>query len=93
MNPSDKITPEHLRRQAYLYIRQSTALQIEHNIESTQRQYHFRDQALALGWTANQVVVIDDDLGQSGAPDRFGGRRKRRSSCFSDFSALPKRHR
>jgi DNA invertase Pin-like site-specific DNA recombinase len=67
MNPSNKITPSHLRRQAYLYIRQSTVLQTEQNIESTQRQYRFREQAVTLGWAAEQIVVIDEDLGQSGA--------------------------
>ena len=67
MNPTDKITAGHLRRKAYLYIRQSTAFQVEQNPESTQRQYRFQDQAVALGWHPDQVVVIDDDLGQSGA--------------------------
>ena len=67
MNPSGKITPSHLRRQAYLYIRQSTVLQTEQNVESTQRQYHFQEQAVALGWSADRIVVIDADLGQSGA--------------------------
>jgi DNA invertase Pin-like site-specific DNA recombinase len=67
MNPSSKVTPSHLRRQAYLYIRQSTVLQTEQNVESTQRQYHFREQAVALGWGTDRIVVIDEDLGQSGA--------------------------
>jgi len=67
MNPTDKITAGHLRRKAYLYIRQSTAFQVEQNPESTRRQYRFQDQAVALGWHPEQVVVIDDDLGQSGA--------------------------
>jgi len=67
MIPTEKITAAHLRRNAYLYIRQSTNFQVEQNPESTQRQYHFQDQAVALGWHADQVVVIDDDLGQSGA--------------------------
>ena len=67
MSPTDKITAGHLRRKAYLYIRQSTAFQVEQNPESTRRQYRFQDQAVALGWHPEQVVVIDDDLGQSGA--------------------------
>ena len=50
MNPTDKITAGHLRRKAYLYIRQSTAFQVEQNPESTRRQYRFQDQAVALGW-------------------------------------------
>jgi DNA invertase Pin-like site-specific DNA recombinase len=77
MIPTEKITAGHLRRNAYLYIRQSTAFQVEQNRESTQRQYGFQDQAIALGWHPDQVVVIDDDLGQSGAEaaDRAGFQR------------------
>src|SRR5262249_56677167 len=67
-----KIATPHLRRKAYLYIRQSTVFQIEQNRESTERQYRFREQAVSLGWHPEQVVVIDDDLGQSAAD--AGGR-------------------
>jgi DNA invertase Pin-like site-specific DNA recombinase len=71
---SPKITPRHLRRQAYLYVRQSTLRQVVENTESTQRQYALRQRAVALGWPIEQVVVIDRDLGQSGASaaDREG---------------------
>ena len=71
---SQKITPRHLRRQAYLYVRQSTLRQVVENTESTQRQYALRQRAVALGWPIEQVVVIDPDLGQSGASaaDREG---------------------
>ena len=71
---SQKITPRHLRRQAYLYIRQSTLRQVVENTESTERQYALRQRAVALGWPIEQVVVIDRDLGQSGASaaDREG---------------------
>jgi DNA invertase Pin-like site-specific DNA recombinase len=71
---SHKITPRHLRRQAYLYIRQSTLRQVVENTESTARQYALRQRAVALGWPIEQVVVIDCDLGQSGASaaDREG---------------------
>src|ERR1700682_5924233 len=71
---SHKITPRHLRRQAYLYIRQSTLRQVVENTESTERQYALRQRAVALGWPIEQVVVIDRDLGQSGASaaDREG---------------------
>jgi DNA invertase Pin-like site-specific DNA recombinase len=67
MSLDDKVTAGHLARKAYLYIRQSTVFQVEQNPESTRRQYRFQDQAVALGWHPDQVVVIDDDLGQSGA--------------------------
>lgn len=59
-----KITPEHLGRGAYVYIRQSTADQLLHNAESRRRQYGLADRAQQLGWTT--VEVIDDDLGRSG---------------------------
>jgi DNA invertase Pin-like site-specific DNA recombinase len=62
-----KITTRHLRRAAYLYVRQSTLRQVFENTESTHRQYALRERALALGWTTEQVVTIDEDLGQSGA--------------------------
>lgn len=68
-----KITPEHLKRQAYLYVRQSTLRQVLENTESTKRQYGLRERALALGWPLDRIVVIDSDLGQSGADsDRIG---------------------
>ena len=60
-----KITPEHLTRAAYIYIRQSTADQLLHNHESRRRQYGLADRARCLGW--QDIVVIDDDLGRSGS--------------------------
>jgi DNA invertase Pin-like site-specific DNA recombinase len=64
---AEKVTADHLRRDAYLYVRQSTLRQVMENTTSTQRQYGLRQRAVALGWPAAQVVVIDDDLGRSGA--------------------------
>ncbi len=77
MNPEgQKVRAEHLRRGAYLYARQSTLRQVLENTESTQRQYALRDQAVALGWPRDRVIVIDSDLGQSGADsDRAGFQR------------------
>lgn len=70
---SQKVTSAHLQRNAYLYIRQSTLRQVLENTESTQRQYALRQTAVTLGWPAEQIVVIDRDLGQSGAStDREG---------------------
>ena len=60
-----KITPEHLARAAFVYVRQSTADQVLNNHESRRRQYALVDRARALGWAA--VEVIDDDLGRSGS--------------------------
>jgi DNA invertase Pin-like site-specific DNA recombinase len=72
-----KIKPTHLKRTAYLYIRQSTIRQVFENVESTKRQYALRQHAVALGWQQDQIVVIDTDLGQSGASaaDREGFQR------------------
>lgn len=71
-----KVTADHLRRDAYLYVRQSTLRQVMENTESTQRQYALRERAVALGWPLDRVVVIDSDQGQSGADsDREGFQR------------------
>src|SRR5512134_222587 len=60
-----KITTDHLGRSAYVYIRQSTLEQVQHNLESQRRQYGLVARARQLGW--EQVIVLDDDLGRSGA--------------------------
>jgi DNA invertase Pin-like site-specific DNA recombinase len=60
----NKITPDHLTRSAYVYVRQSTPDQLANNPESRRRQYALADRARALGW--ENVIVIDDDLGRSG---------------------------
>src|SRR5437867_5933471 len=62
---SEKIHPEHLGRPAFVYVRQSTFDQVRHHHESRRRQYDLQGHARTLGW--NQVVVIDEDLGKSGA--------------------------
>lgn len=54
-----KVTREHLQRGAYLYVRQSTLKQVLTNTESTWRQYDLQGRAIALGWSAEQVVVIE----------------------------------
>ena len=69
-----KVGAHHLRRGAYLYIRQSTMRQVLENNESTRRQYALRERALSLGWRDEQVLVIDCDQGESGAADREGFR-------------------
>lgn len=67
MNEPAKITNDHLRRNAIIYVRQSTSGQVEQNRESTERQYRLADHAVALGWPRAQVKVFDEDLGVSGA--------------------------
>ena len=73
-NDPSKVTARHLQRNAYLYVRQSSLRQVLENTESTKRQYALRERAVALGWPIEQVIVIDHDLGQSGASaaDREG---------------------
>jgi excisionase family DNA binding protein len=61
----NKITPEHLARGAYVYVRQSTGDQLLNNPESRRRQYALETRARSLGW--ENVIVIDDDLGRSGS--------------------------
>jgi DNA invertase Pin-like site-specific DNA recombinase/transposase-like protein len=67
MNEATKITAGHLRRSAFVYVRQSTTAQVEHNRESTERQYRLVDRAVELGWEHAQVNVVDKDLGLSGS--------------------------
>jgi hypothetical protein len=77
MNDQSKVTADHLRRDAYLYVRQSSLYQVAKNTESSRRQYDLRGRAVALGWPADQVIVIDVDEGLSGASatDRAGFQR------------------
>jgi DNA invertase Pin-like site-specific DNA recombinase len=72
--PINHVTPRHLQRLAYLYVRQSTLQQVLEHTESTVRQYALRERALALGWPPERIHVIDQDLGHSGASaaDRLG---------------------
>jgi DNA invertase Pin-like site-specific DNA recombinase len=71
-----KVKASHLQRTAYLYVRQSSLRQVFENTESTQRQYGLREQAVTLGWPLDRIIVIDSDLGLSGASsDREGFRR------------------
>lgn len=67
MNDDQKIKSTHLQRYAYIYVRQSTAAQVEFNRESTDRQYKLAQRAVGLGWSEQQVKVIDEDLAQSGS--------------------------
>jgi DNA invertase Pin-like site-specific DNA recombinase len=67
-----KIKPQHLQRQADVYVRQSSEYQVLYNTESTERQYGLKDRAIQLGWPADRVVIIDDDQARSA---RFSGQR------------------
>ena len=63
----EKIHRQHRERLAIVYIRQSTPQQVERHQESTRLQYALVDRAIEFGWARETVVVIDDDLGRSGA--------------------------
>ncbi len=67
MTENSKVKPAHLHRSAFVYVRQSSLTQVEQNRESTKRQYALVDKACALGWQREQVSIIDEDLGLSGA--------------------------
>jgi excisionase family DNA binding protein len=83
----NKITPEHLRRSAYVYIRQSTISQLQHNPESRRRQYALEGRAHSLGW--QDVVVLDEDLGRSGSGvARTGFDRLLAAVCKGEVGAV-----
>jgi DNA invertase Pin-like site-specific DNA recombinase len=67
MSDIQKINSSHLARVAVVYLRQSSCAQVEHNRESTDRQYALAHKASELGWPADRVVVIDEDLGLTGS--------------------------
>ncbi len=75
----NRINAEHLRRRAVVYIRQSTADQVHHNLESQRRQYALADRARELGWA--DVLVIDDDLGSACARSNYTGVPLCQASC------------
>ena len=65
MKNDSKITSSHLRRSAYIYIRQSTEHQLRENVESRQRQYELVELAKQHRWANDAIVIIDDDMGRS----------------------------
>jgi DNA invertase Pin-like site-specific DNA recombinase len=82
-----KITPDHLSRNAYIYVRQSTADQLINNPESRRRQYGLVNRARALGW--ENPIVVDDDLGRSaGGTERPGFERLLNAVCNSGSGAV-----
>ncbi len=67
MKNHNLIQPSHLHRAACIYVRQSSERQVRYNLESQQRQYELTQLARELGWVESAIMIIDDDLGQSGA--------------------------
>jgi DNA invertase Pin-like site-specific DNA recombinase len=62
-----KVSDRQLARLAVVYVRQSSMQQVADHQESSRLQYALVDRAVSLGWPASRVVVIDEDLGRSGA--------------------------
>jgi DNA invertase Pin-like site-specific DNA recombinase len=88
---SDKIKPHHLERKAILYIRQSTAYQVSHNLESQKLQYAMQDRLQQLGW--REIKVVDEDLGRSaaGTVTRAGFERMVAEVCLGKVGAVAAR--
>ena len=80
---SSKVTDSHLRRKAYVYIRQSTLQQVTRNQESQVNQRQMVARAAALGWSTAQIEVIDEDQGLSGSES---GRRTGFQRLVADVS-------
>src|SRR5207247_11391127 len=88
---SDKIRPQHTARKAILYIRQSSAYQVTHNVESQKLQYPMEDRLQHLGW--REIEVVDEDLGRSasGAVTRTGLERMVAQVCMGQVGAVAAR--
>src|SRR6516225_4388706 len=88
---SEKIRPQHTARKAILYIRQSSAYQVSHNIESQKLQYAMEDRLRRLGW--REIEVVDEDLGRSasGTVTRIGFERMVAQVCMGQVGAVAAR--
>ena len=88
---SDKIRPQHLARKAVLYVRQSSAYQVTHNLESQRLQYAMQDRLHQLGW--REIDVVDEDLGRSaaGMVTRAGFERMVAEVCLGKVGAVAAR--
>src|SRR5262249_60057579 len=88
---SEKIRPQHTARKAILYIRQSSAYQVSHNVESQKLQYAMEDRLRCLGW--REIEVVDEDLGRSasGTVTRIGFERMVAQVCMGEVGAVAAR--
>ena len=88
---SDKIKPHHLERKAILYVRQSSAYQVQNNLESQKLQYAMRDRLCSLGW--HEIEIVDEDLGRtaSGTVTRMGFERMVAEVCLGHVGAVAAR--
>src|SRR5713101_4949675 len=85
---SDKIKPQHVERKAILYIRQSSAYPVTHNLESQRLQYAMQDRLQYLGW--REIEIVDEDLGRSaaGMVTRAGFERRVAEVCLGKVGAV-----
>jgi DNA invertase Pin-like site-specific DNA recombinase len=88
---SEKIKPQHLERKAIVYVRQSSAYQVAHNLESQKLQYAMEKRLRQLGWC--EIEVVDDDLGRSaaGTVARAGFERMVAEVCLGKVGAVAAR--
>jgi DNA invertase Pin-like site-specific DNA recombinase len=88
---SEKIHAHHLQRKAILYIRQSSAYQVLHNLESQKLQYAMQEHLRRLGW--QEIEIIDEDLGRSaaGTTARAGFERMVAQVCLGQVGAVAAR--
>jgi DNA invertase Pin-like site-specific DNA recombinase len=71
-----RLTSHHLARRAVIYVRQSSPSQVQRHPESARRQYGLAERAQALGWAADQILIIDEDQGKSGAGEAAAHERE-----------------
>ena len=88
---SDKIKPQHVARKAMLFVRQSSAYQVTHNLESQRLQYAMQDRLHQLGW--REIDVVDEDLGRSaaGTVTRTGFERMVAEVCLGNVGGVAAR--
>src|ERR1051326_3725478 len=87
----EKISPPHLERKAILYVRQSSAYQVSHNLESQKLQYAMEARLQGLGW--REIEIVDEDLGRSasGTVTRTGFERMVAQVCMGQVGAVAAR--
>ena len=88
---SEKIKPHHVERKAILYVRQSSAYQVQNNLESQKLQYAMQDRLSHLGW--QEIEIVDEDLGRtaSGTVTRAGFERMVAEVCLGHVGAVAAR--
>jgi transposase InsO family protein len=94
---SDKIKPQHVERKAILYIRQSSAHQVNHNLESQRLQYAMQDRLHHLGWREienplwgaprihGELLKLGLDVGETSVGKYMGRRRQPPSQTWRTF--------